>query len=112
VFGASSHPSYHGHSYTCDVTVSGPVDDTTGFVVDLGRLDRVLDEQVRQRFDFRNLNVDVPEFASGELIPTGENLAHIIFANVQAALGTDVRVTTVTVAEDVTLSATVTEADL
>ncbi|HET6681851.1 MAG TPA: 6-carboxytetrahydropterin synthase [Gemmatimonadaceae bacterium] len=107
VFGASSHASYHGHSYTCDVTVRGPVDDTTGFVVDLGRLDRVLDEQVRQRFDFRNLNVDVPEFASGGLVPTGENLAHIIFERVQGALGSAVQVSAVTVAEDATLSATV-----
>jgi 6-pyruvoyltetrahydropterin/6-carboxytetrahydropterin synthase len=75
VFGACARPSYHGHSYVCHVTVRGPVDGETGFCVDLALLDRVLHDEVRERFDHRNLNVDVPEFADGALVPTGENLA-------------------------------------
>lgn len=105
VFGACAHPNYHGHTYTCDVTVAGPVDEETGFVVDLGFLDHVLQREVRDRFDHRNINLDVPEFAEGKLIPTGENLARFIAERCQYALArTTARVVRVNLAEDVTLS--------
>lgn len=106
VFGACARESYHGHSYTCDVTVTGVLDPATGMVVDLGLLDRVLATEVRQRFDHRNINVDVPEFADGKLVPTGEELARFIFERVQRALGDAARVVEVVIAEDATLSAT------
>lgn len=106
VFGPCANPSYHGHSYVCDVTVSGPVDDETGFVVDLGLLDAVLREEVHDRFDHRNINTDVPEFGDGRLIPTGENLARFIFQRVQQRLGEAGRLTSVRVAEDESLSVT------
>ena len=105
-FGACAWPNFHGHSYVCDVTVSGPIDDETGFVVDLGVLDRILAEQVRGRFDHRNINVDVPEFGEGKLVPTGENLARYIFERVDRALPKPARIERVTVAEDDSLSAT------
>ena len=88
------------------MTVAGPISDETGFVVDLGLLDRVLTAEVRERFDHRNINLDVPEFADGRLVPSGENLARFIHERVQRALGDRVAVTRVTVAEDATLSAT------
>jgi len=106
VFGLCARPSYHGHSYVCDVTVTGEVDPVTGFVVDLGLLDRVLQREVRERLDHRNINTDVPEFADGRLIPTGENLARFIADGVQRGLGAAARVTRVVVAEDSTLSTT------
>ena len=109
VFGPCANPSYHGHSYVCDVTVSGPVDDETGFVVDLGLLDAVLREEVHERFDHRNINTDVPEFGDGRLIPTGENLARFIFQRVQQRLGDAGRLTSVRVAEDESLSVTYSE---
>lgn len=102
-FGLCARPSFHGHSYVCDVTVSGEIDPLTGFCVDLGVLDRVLASEVRERFDHRNINTDVPEFADGLLVPTGENLARFIFERVQASLGEAARVTEVVVAEDETL---------
>jgi 6-pyruvoyltetrahydropterin/6-carboxytetrahydropterin synthase len=105
VFGLCARESFHGHSYTCDVTVSGALDEMTGFVVDLALLDRILATEVRERFDHRNINLDVPEFADGKLIPTGEELAAFIFERVQAALGSATKVVEVTVAEDATLSA-------
>jgi 6-pyruvoyltetrahydropterin/6-carboxytetrahydropterin synthase len=104
-FGACARPNYHGHTYTCDVIVRGDVDPATGMVIDLAVLDRVLDAEVRQRFDHRNINLEVPEFADGKLIPTGEELARFICQRVQAALGGAARVERVTVAEDSTLSA-------
>src|SRR5215212_1809222 len=78
VFGLCARPSYHGHTYTCDVTVRGPIDERTGFCVDLGLLDRILAREVVERFDHRNINQDVPEFGEGKLIPSGENLARFI----------------------------------
>lgn len=105
VFGACARPTYHGHTYSCEVTVRGPIDDTTGFVIDLGVLDRALQSEVRDRFDHRNINVDVPEFADGKLVPTGENLARFIFERVQRAIGRAAVVTRVSVAEDNSLSA-------
>ena len=105
-FGLCARPNYHGHSYTCDVTVSGPIDEKTGFCVDLGVLDRILQTEIRERFDHRNINLDVPEFADGKLIPTGENLARFIFERVELALAGKASVSRVTVAEDATLSTT------
>jgi 6-pyruvoyltetrahydropterin/6-carboxytetrahydropterin synthase len=105
-FGACARPNYHGHSYVCDVTVTGTVDPVTGFVADLGVLDSVLQREVRERLDHANINLDVPEFHDGALMPTGENLARYIAERVQSGLGTAARVTRVTVAEDSTLSAT------
>lgn len=109
VFGLCARPSYHGHSYVCDVTVTGAIDPVTGMLVDLALLDRVLASEVRERFDHRNINTDVPEFADGKLVPTGENLARFIFERVAKALaasGVTARVVSVCVAEDATLSAT------
>lgn len=108
VFGLCARPSYHGHSYVCDVTVRGEIDDTTGMIVDLGVLDRILDVEVKQRFDHRNINVDVAEFGEGKLVPTGENLARFIYERVGSAMrasGAPAQVVRVTVAEDATLSA-------
>ena len=105
-FGACAWPNFHGHSYVCDVTVTGPIDPQTGFIVDLGVLDEILRVEVRDRFDHRNINLDVPEFADGKLVPTGENLAVFIAERVQAGLGSAARVVRVTVAEDATLSTT------
>ena len=75
VFGACAHPNWHGHTYTCEVTVGGEVDPVTGFCADLGALDRALAERVVAALDHRNLVLDVPAFAEGALIPTGENVA-------------------------------------
>ena len=105
-FGACAWPNFHGHSYVCDVTVSGPIDDKTGFIVDLAVLDRILKSEVTDRFDHRNINLDVPEFADGKLIPTGENLARYIFERVDEELPKPSRVVRVTVGEDASLSTT------
>jgi 6-pyruvoyltetrahydropterin/6-carboxytetrahydropterin synthase len=105
-FGACAWPNYHGHTYVCDVTVGGPIDETTGFVVDLGVLDNILTKQVRERFDHRNINLDVPEFGDGKLVPTGENLARFIFERVDRELPKPAKVMRVTVGEDDSLSAT------
>lgn len=105
-FGLCARPNFHGHSYVCEVTVRGPVDPLTGFVVDLGVLDRALQTEVRERLDHANINLDIPEFADGRLVPSGENLARYILERVQQALGSAATVTSVSVAEDDSLRAT------
>jgi len=105
-FGLCARESFHGHSYVCEVTVAGEIDPLTGFVVDLGDLDVILAEEVKNRFDHRNINVDVPEFADGRLIPSGENLARFIFERISVRLPGSVRIESVNIAEDRSLSAT------
>jgi 6-pyruvoyltetrahydropterin/6-carboxytetrahydropterin synthase len=108
VFGDCARREYHGHDYSCHVTVSGPIDDATGMIVDLRVLDGALQRLVVGRFDGKCLNTDVPEFGEGKAIPTGENLARLIASDLQRALGPSVAVTEVVVAEDATLSASYT----
>ena len=108
VFGLCARANYHGHNYACVVTVEGPIDPVTGMVIDLEQLDRALETEVVARFDHRNINLEVPEFADGGLIPTGENLARFILERVQHALGGGVRVRSVRIDEDENLSALVT----
>jgi len=102
-FGAAS--TAHAHDYDCDVTVSGPIDDETGMIIDLGLLDRALDREVRARFHGTSITVQVPEFADGRLIPTCENLARFIFERLAAALSGSATLTSVIVREDPTISA-------
>ena len=104
VFGLCARENYHGHSYACEVTVTGDVDPQTGMLIDLAVLDRVLETEVRARFDHSNINLDVPEFADGKRIPTGEELARFVCDRVQASLA-KVRVVEVSIAEDKSLRA-------
>src|ERR1700686_2427355 len=99
-FGACAWANFHGDTYVCDVAVGAPIDDKTGFVVDLGVLDRILKEQVKDRFDHRNINLDVPEFADGKLVPTGENLARFIFERVTKDLPSPAKVFGATAGEE------------
>ena len=108
-FGAAS--ATHSHDYACDVTVSGPLDEQTGRVVDLAQLDKVLDREVRARFHGMDITTQVPEFADGKLIPTGENLARFIFAKVSASLTGPAALTRVVVREDATISSEFTGED-
>jgi 6-pyruvoyltetrahydropterin/6-carboxytetrahydropterin synthase len=105
-FGACAWPNFHGHTYTCDVTVAGEIADDTGFVADLGMLDALMKREIHERFDHRNINLDIPEFGDGKLIPSGENLARYIFEKLSAGLPSGLKLESVTIAEDETLSAT------
>ena len=73
VFGACNNPHGHGHNYELEVTLRGPVDPFTGMVINLRRVDEILQEQVVSRFDHRNINKEVEGFES--VVPTTENLA-------------------------------------
>jgi 6-pyruvoyltetrahydropterin/6-carboxytetrahydropterin synthase len=77
VFGKCNLPHYHGHNYELIVKVTGVPDLQTGYVIDMKVLSDIIKNQVLERFDHRNLNLDVPEFK--ELNPTAENIAIVIY---------------------------------
>ncbi len=82
-FGLCNNPNYHGHNYELDVSVEGPVDPATGYVVDLGLVKRIVEERVLFQLDHKNLNVDVPEFR--DLNPTTENIVVVIWRMLDGA---------------------------
>jgi 6-pyruvoyltetrahydropterin/6-carboxytetrahydropterin synthase len=75
-YGKCNNPYGHGHNYQLEVTVSGPVDQSTGMVCNLVDLDGFVHSEILQRFDIQNLNT-LPEFA--ETVPTTENLCLVIY---------------------------------
>ena len=72
LFGKCNNPNWHGHNYILDVSVRGPVDDRTGYVLDLAVLKKIVEERAVDLIDHRNFNLDVP-FMRG-VIPTSENI--------------------------------------
>lgn len=83
VFGACANPHGHGHNYVLEVTVAGEPDPETGFIVDLGKLDRILREEVVERLDHQHLNYAVEEFREGGQIPTTENIVRWVWGRVE-----------------------------
>lgn len=79
-YGKCNNPHGHGHNYALEVTVSGPVDDSTGMVCNLVDLDGVVKREVLERFDLQNLNV-LTEFR--QVVPTTENLCTVIYQILQ-----------------------------
>ena len=79
-YGKCNNPHGHGHNYTLEVTVSGPVDQSTGMVCNLVDLDGVVEREVLSRYHLSNLNT-LQEFA--QLVPTTENLSVEIFEILQ-----------------------------
>ncbi len=77
VFGLCNNPNYHGHNYELHLKVTGDIDPETGYVIDLKVLNDVLQKEVVERFDHRNINLDIPEFKN--LNPTAENIAKVIY---------------------------------
>ena len=77
VFGKCSNPNFHGHNYELVVKLSGEPDPETGYVMDLKELSTIINREVIEKFDHKNLNLDVPEFR--DLNPTAENIAVVIY---------------------------------
>jgi 6-pyruvoyltetrahydropterin/6-carboxytetrahydropterin synthase len=77
VFGKCNYPNFHGHNYDLFVKVTGEPDPETGYVFDMKELSDMIKENVTDRFDHKNLNLDVEEFKT--LNPTAENIARVIY---------------------------------
>ena len=76
IFGVCTSPYGHGHNYDLYVTVTGPVNNDTGMIINLTRLKSIVNEILKD-FDHKYLNIDTPYFK--ERIPTTENIASILF---------------------------------
>ena len=92
-FGKCALPNYHGHNYELEVKVVGEPDPKTGYVMDLKKLSDLVEAQVLERFDHKNLNLDTEEFK--HLNPTAENIVIVIYdllrPHIDAAMDLQVR---------------------
>ncbi len=77
IFGLCNNPNYHGHNYELEVKVMGEVNPETGYLIDLGWLKKLIEEEIERRFDHKNLNLDVSEFK--DLIPSAEHICYVIW---------------------------------
>jgi 6-pyruvoyltetrahydropterin/6-carboxytetrahydropterin synthase len=84
IYGKCNNPNWHGHNYVLDVSVSGEVDERTGYVMDLSELARLVEREVLDKVDHRNMNVDVP-FMHG-INPTSENIIVAIWRILEPAV--------------------------
>jgi 6-pyruvoyltetrahydropterin/6-carboxytetrahydropterin synthase len=77
IFGKCNYPNYHGHNYDLIVKVTGEINPKTGYVIDTKILSDLIKENVLEKFDHKNLNLDTLEFKN--LNPTVENIAVVIY---------------------------------
>jgi 6-pyruvoyltetrahydropterin/6-carboxytetrahydropterin synthase len=84
VFGKCNNPNYHGHNYELVASVTGEIDQETGFVMDVKILKDLIKSEVEDAFDHKNLNLDVPEFK--DLNPTAENIVVVIYNKLKSKL--------------------------
>ena len=93
VFGLCNNDNFHGHNYDLIVKVVGEVNPNTGYVLDMKLLSKIVKEQVLDKFDHKNLNLDTKEFAT--LNPTAENIAIVIYDLLKAKLdaGLELKIT-------------------
>jgi 6-pyruvoyltetrahydropterin/6-carboxytetrahydropterin synthase len=82
MYGKCNNPYGHGHNYALEVTVTGPVDASTGMIANLGELDPFVEREVIDAFDYKYLNEDVIEFQS--LVPTTENVCREIYRRLKS----------------------------
>jgi 6-pyruvoyltetrahydropterin/6-carboxytetrahydropterin synthase len=87
IFGKCNNPNYHGHNYDLIVSVTGDIDQETGYVVDVKILKDIIKSEVEDAFDHKNLNVEVPEFK--DLNPTAENIVVVIYNKIKPKLSAD-----------------------
>lgn len=102
-FGACANP--HGHNYVLEATVEGTIDGETGFAVDLGELDRALQDAVVAPLDHQHINHAIVEFGPGGKVPTTENLAAWAWGRIAERLPDGARLHRVRVHEDESLYA-------
>lgn len=87
VFGKCNNPNYHGHNYELVVSVSGEIDEETGFVMDMKILKNLIKIQIEDVLDHKNLNLEIPEFR--ELNPTAENISVFIWERLRPFIDDD-----------------------
>ena len=87
VFGKCNNPNFHGHNYDLEVKVIGFLNPETGYVIDTKILSAIIQKDILDVFDHRNLNLDVPYIK--EVNPTTENVAKIIYEILKSQLDSE-----------------------
>ncbi len=87
IFGKCNNEHFHGHNYNLIVQVTGEIDPETGYVVDMKWLSDLVKEHIADRFDHKNLNLEIPEFKA--LNPSAENIAVVIYNILRPKLNQD-----------------------
>jgi len=87
VFNKCSNPNFHGHNYELIVSLTGEIDNETGYVFDLGILKNHIKSEIEDAFDHKNLNLEVPEFK--DLNPTAENICVVTYQKLRNLLPTN-----------------------
>ena len=77
IFGKCNYQNYHGHNYELVVSVTGKINPETGYVIDMGELKKIIKNEIEERLDHKNLNLDVPHFSN--TIPSAENICIFIY---------------------------------
>ena len=77
IFGKCNYENYHGHNYELIVSVTGKINPETGYVIDMGELKKIIKNEIEERLDHKNLNLDVPYFSN--IIPSAENICIYIY---------------------------------
>ena len=77
VFGKCNYPNYHGHNYELIVSVRGEINQDTGYVMDMGKLKEIIKNEIEDRLDHKNLNLDIDYFK--KVIPSAENISVFIY---------------------------------
>lgn len=83
-YGDCNHHNWHGHNYDMYVTVAGMPNPETGYVIDLGKLKKIIEEKIISKCDHRNLNLDV-DFLQN-VIPSTENLVIAFYNELEQAV--------------------------
>lgn len=86
-----NNANFHGHNYELEVKVVGEVDPDTGYLIDLKVLSDIIKSEVENKFDHKNLNLDIPEFK--EMLTSTENFCYLIWQIMQEKLGDKYEVT-------------------
>jgi 6-pyruvoyltetrahydropterin/6-carboxytetrahydropterin synthase len=84
VFGKCNNPNFHGHNYVLEVWIEGSIDTETGYVIDLKIVKDLIKNEITDRFDHKNLNLDCNEFLN--LNPTAENIAVVCWDLIRSKL--------------------------
>ncbi len=87
VFGLCNNVNYHGHNYELIIQIIGTINPDTGYVIDMKDLSTLAQEEIIKKFDHKNLNLDVPEFAN--LNPSAENIAVVIYQKLRAKIAAE-----------------------
>ena len=74
----------HGHNYTLDITISGPINDESGFIINLFDLNKIVKHSVLDIMDHSQIELDIPWFKSKQ--PSTENMVVFIWDQIAAKM--------------------------